>query len=198
MPSHSRTQSGRRPGPPARKPSISCAIPANELADGVRRIARRVSADYAGKPLLVVGVLKGAWVFMADLVRALTLPVRCDFMQVSSYGSGIVSSGQPELRMDVSAPIAGWDVLLVDDIVDTGLSLAWLRGHLLRKNPSSLRLCVLLDKPARRRVPIQPDYVGFEIPDRFVVGYGIDHDERYRELPYIGHVDDRGSDHGPG
>ena len=100
--------------------------------------------------------------------------------------------------MDVSAPIAGWDVLLVDDIVDTGLSLAWLRGHLLRKNPSSLRLCVLLDKPARRRVPIQPDYVGFEIPDRFVVGYGIDHDERYRELPYIGHVDDRGSDHGPG
>ncbi len=198
MSSHAPTGSGhRRSDVPAENLSVTCAISADELADAVRRIAGRVSADYAGKPLLVVGVLNGAWVFMADLVRELTTPACCDFVQVSSYGSRMVSSGKPQLRLDVSAPVAGAHLLLVDDIIDTGISLAWLRTHLLCKQPASLRLCVLLDKPARRRVRIQPDYVGFEIPDRFVVGYGIDYAHRYRELPYIGYVDERGSGHEP-
>jgi hypoxanthine phosphoribosyltransferase len=127
---------------------------------------------------------------MADLVRQLTIPVCCDFVRVSSYGVGTTTSGEPRLLLDVTEPLAGRHVLLVDDIIDTGISVSWLLEHLRHSEPASLKLCSLLDKPSRRRVPIQADYVGFEIPDRFVVGYGIDYAEQFRELPYIGYVTD--------
>lgn len=156
----------------------------------MREIAEQISTDYAGQQPVIVGVLKGAWVFTADLVRQLSIPVRCDFVRLSSYGAGTVPSGPPRLLLDLTEPIAGQHVLVIDDIVDTGISLEWLHRHLLAKQPASLKTCVLLDKPARREVDVEPDYVGFEIPDRFVVGYGIDYAERYRELPYIGYIDE--------
>ena len=125
---------------------------------------------------------------MADLVRHLTVPVRCGFVMVSSYGDNTVTSGRVKLHFDLTQQAEGEHLLLVDDIVDTGISTAWLLDHLGKKNPASLRLCALLDKPARRRVPVKIDHLGFEIPDRFVVGYGIDWAGRYRELPYVGFV----------
>ena len=167
---------------------VRCLIPAPELAERVAELAREISADRADEPLLVVGVLQGAYVFMADLVRHLTIPVRCDFVMVSTYGDDTVTSGRVKLHLDVTQPVEGKHVLLVDDIVDTGVSIAWLIEHLTRKNPASLRVCSLLNKPARRRVPVKIDYVGFEVPDRFVVGYGIDCAGRHRELPFVGYV----------
>ena len=167
---------------------VPCLIPAAKLATRVQELAREVSADYIDKSLLVVGVLHGAYVFMADLVRELSIPVRCGFVMVSTYGEATVSSGNVELHLDLTVPVDGRHILLLDDIVDTGVSTAWLVEYLSRKDPTSLRLCALLDKPARRRVPVKIDYLGFEIPDRFVVGYGIDWAGRYRELPYVGYV----------
>lgn len=167
---------------------VPCLITEPQIAARVHQLAREISAEYADKPLLVVGVLHGAYVFMADLVRQLTLPVRCAFVMLSSYGDDTVTSGEVKLRLDLLRPVDGEHLLVVDDIVDTGVSIAWLVEHLTAKNPASLRLCVLLDKPARRRVPIKIDYVGFEVPDRFVVGYGIDCADHHRELPYIGYV----------
>jgi hypoxanthine phosphoribosyltransferase len=167
---------------------VEVMISAEQIADRVRQLAAQISADYAGKQPLMVGVLKGAWVLMADLVRQLTIPVRCDFVRVTSYGMGTETSGEPTLLLDVLEPMAGADVLVVDDILDTGISVAWLLDHLRKKNPASLRLCVLLDKAERRRVPVRADYVGFSIPDRFVVGYGLDCGEQFRELPFVGHV----------
>lgn len=167
---------------------VDVMIAADEIAERVRQLAAQISADYAGKPLRIVGVLKGAWIFVADLVRQLSVPIRCDFVRVTSYGAGTETSGQPRLLLDVDQGLAGADVLVVDDILDTGLSAAWLLDHLRQKRPASVRLCVLLDKPERRRVPIRGDYVGFSIPDRFVVGYGLDCGEQFRELPFIGHV----------
>ena len=167
---------------------VEVMISAEQIAERVRQLAAQISADYAGKQPLVVGVLKGAWVLTADLVRQLTIPVRCDFVRVASYGMGTETSGQPKLLLDVLEPVAGADVLVVDDILDTGISVAWLLDHLRTKNPASLRLCVLLDKAERRRVPVTADYVGFSIPDRFVVGYGLDCGEQFRELPFVGHV----------
>jgi hypoxanthine phosphoribosyltransferase len=171
--------------PSSRSPK--CLFSAEQIAARVRELADRISADYAGRTLIVVGVLKGAWVFLADLVRQLTIPVRCDFVRVSSYGAGTVSSGDPRLSLDVSLPLADAEVLVVDDILDTGISLQWLAGHLRDKQPRSLRLCVLLDKSERRVAPVEADYVGFKIPDRFVVGYGLDCNEQFRELPYVGY-----------
>ena len=167
---------------------IPCLIPASEISGRVRELGEQISADYAGKPLLVVGILHGAYVFMADLVRRLSIPVRCGFVMVSSYRDRTVTSGQVELRLDLTRSAEGEHVLLVDDVLDTGLSTSWLLGHLAKKDPASLRLCVLLNKPARRRVPVEIDYVGFEIPDRFVVGYGIDYADRHRQLPYVGYL----------
>ncbi|MEX0703712.1 MAG: hypoxanthine phosphoribosyltransferase [Planctomycetales bacterium] len=169
---------------------IPPAITAEEIAAAVDRLAVRISADHAGNELLVVGVLKGGWMFMADLVRRLTVPVRCDFVCLSSYGDATESSGALELLLDAQTPIAGKHVLLVDDIVDTGLSIAWLAERFRRRAPASLRVCVLLDKPSRRRVALVPDYAGIEIPDRFAVGYGLDHAGRYRELPYVAFLPD--------
>ena len=173
---------------PAMDHPIPCLIPAAKLDERVRELAREISADFAGQELLVVGVLHGAFIFMADLVRHLTIPVRCGFVMVSSYGEETETSGRVTLRLDLTLPAKGRHLLLVDDLVDTGVSTGWLLDHLSRKEPASVRLCVLLNKDARRRVPIRPDYVGFEIPNRFVVGYGIDCAHAYRELPYVGYI----------
>ena len=172
---------------------IECMLSSVRIAERVQELGKQISEDYASRPLLIVGVLKGAWVFMADLARQLTIPVRCDFVRVSSYGMGTVSSGEPELLLDVIEPVDGCDVLVVDDILDTGISSAWLCTHLQAKGASSVRLCVLLDKPAGRQTDIQADYVGFDIPDEFVVGYGLDSGERWRELPFVGVVTSSGA-----
>lgn len=169
-------------------------IQADTLAGRVRDLAARISADYQGKQPLLVGILKGAWVFMADLVRHLTIPVRCDFLKVSSYGLGTQTTGEFQLHLDLTIPAEGLDVILIEDIIDTGLSMPRILEHLRGKQPRSLRVCALLDKPARRQVPVAIDYLGFTIPDRFVVGYGIDWAERYRELPYVGYVSFGGPD----
>ena len=168
--------------------AIRCLISEAQLAERVGELARQISSDYTGKQLLIVGVLKGAWVFMADLVRRLSIPVHCDFVKVSSYGSGTSTCGRVQLHLDLSLSADGQNILLVEDIVDTGTCLHWLLDHLRQKNPLSIRLCSLLDKPFGRTAPIQIDYLGFTIADHYVVGYGIDWNERYRELPYIGHV----------
>ena len=167
---------------------VPCLLSALELARRTDELARNISDDYAGKELLVVGVLKGAFVFMADLVRRLTVPVRCDFIKVSSYGLSTDTSGEVKLHLDLSLPVERQHVLLVEDIVDTGTCSAWLLEHLRSKRPASARLCALLDKPSHRRTPVEIDYLGFSIADHFIVGYGIDCGERYRQLPYVGYV----------
>lgn len=157
-----------------------------EVAARIQEMAAEINRDYAGKTPLVVGVLRGCFIFMADLVRHLELPLTLDFMAASSYGAGTVSSGLVDIRLDLHDDIAGRDVLLVEDILDTGNTLSKLVAELKRRNPASLKLCVLLDKPERRTASIQADYVGFTIPDAFVVGCGLDFDQKYRQLPYIG------------
>lgn len=157
-----------------------------EIAAKVRELGARISADYQGRRLTLVSVLKGSLPFMADLMRSIDIPVRIDLMEVSSYGSGTESSGQVRILKDLSASIEGRHVVIVEDIIDTGLTLNYLLKYLADKGPASVRIVCLLDKPARRLVEIPIDYRGFEIPDRFVIGYGLDYDERYRNLPYIG------------
>ena len=153
----------------------------------VAEIGKRISADYAGRELTLVSVLKGSLPFMADLMRQIDLPLRIDLMEVSSYGgTSTESSGLVRILKDLSAPIDGRDVLLVEDIIDTGLTLNYLLRYLRGKNPKSIKVCSLLDKPARRLVEIPIDYVGFEIPDAFVVGYGLDFGEVYRNLRFVG------------
>ena len=156
-----------------------------EIRDTVADLAARISNDYAGKRLLLIGVLKGAWVFLADLARALTIPCEVEFLRVSSYRD-FREPGELELTSDLSMPIDAYDVLVVEDILDSGKTLSVLLGHLQSKNPRSLSLCALLDKPSRRVIPVQAAYVGRVIPDAFVVGYGLDYAQRYRALPYIG------------
>lgn len=153
------------------------------IAERVRELGEQISRDYQGKNLLVVGILKGALVFMADLVRQINIPVRLDFMVVSSYGSSSETSGVVRILKDLDMSVEGWHVLLVEDIIDTGLTLKYLRDNLLARGPESVKICALLDKPARRRVEVQADYCGFTIPDAFVVGYGLDYAEKYRNLP---------------
>lgn len=170
--------------------SIPVLISAEEIDRRVGELAKQISRDYAGSEPLVVGILKGSWVFLADLVRRLEIPVVIDFMTVSSYGPSTKSSGIVKIVLDLKCPLEDRDVLLVEDILDSGLTLSYLLNHLRLRRPRSLKLCVLMDKPERRRVEIVPDYVGFRIPDRFVVGYGADFRERYRNLPYIGYVEE--------
>jgi len=159
-----------------------------QIHQRVRELASEIRCEYADKHPVLVGVLKGAFVFLADLVRELQFPLQCDFVKLSSYGGSTETSGQVRLELDVSIPLAGRHVLVVEDIVDTGLTTAWLLAHLRKKQPASLRVCALLDKPARRRVEVLIDFVGFRIPDQFVVGYGIDWAEAYRELDFIGYI----------
>ena len=158
----------------------------DQVAARVQELAAQITRDYAGKTPLVVGVLRGSFIFMADLVRHLDLPLTLDFMAASSYGAGTTSSGLVNIRLDLHDDIAGRDVLLVEDILDTGNTLSKLVAELKGRHPASLKLCVLLDKPEWRTRPLEADYVGFTIPDAFVVGYGLDYDQKYRQLPYIG------------
>ena len=153
-----------------------------EIQEKIKELGARITADYSGKKLLVIGILKGSFVFMADLIRAIETDVRVDFMAVSSYGAGTVSGGTLDIRMDLKQ----MDVLIAEDILDSGNTLCKVRRMLLKRGPASLRIAALLDKPSRREADVQVDYTGFEIPDEFVVGYGLDFDENYRGLPYVG------------
>jgi hypoxanthine phosphoribosyltransferase len=157
-----------------------------EVQTRVRALGAQLSADYAGRSPVLVSVLKGSIVFLADLVRAMDVPLSVDLMEVSSYGSGTETTGQVRILKDLSGPIEGRDVVVVEDIIDTGLTLNYLLRYLTERSPASIRVCCLLDKPARRLAEIEIDYRGFSIPDRFVVGYGLDFNEQYRNLPYIG------------
>ncbi|MCS7014843.1 MAG: hypoxanthine phosphoribosyltransferase [Gemmatales bacterium] len=170
------------------EPKLRPLIGPEQIRQRIRELAQEIRRDYAQQYPVLVGVLKGAFVFLADLVRELRIPVECDFVKISSYGKNTETSGQITLQLDTTIPLAGRHVLVVEDIVDTGLTTAWLIEHLKKKTPASLRVCALLDKPARRRLEVPIDYVGFRIPDRFVVGYGIDCAEAFRELDYIGYV----------
>ena len=151
----------------------------------VEELANEIRADYAGKYPLLIGVLKGSFVFLADLIRALNMPLEIDFIGLSSYGSGTESSGNVEIVGELKSSIEDRDILVVEDIVDTGLTVAFLLEYLRKKGPASLKLCALTDKPARRRVPLTIDYLGFSVPDKFLVGYGLDWDEKFRNLPDI-------------
>lgn len=156
------------------------------LARRVSELGAQINRDYAGERLLLVSVLRGSFIFMADLLRELTLDCGVDFMAVSSYKSGTVSTGAVQITKDLSEDIAGRHVLVVEDILDSGNTLSYLLRYLRGRKPASLRVCALLDKPDRRVKPIDVQYTGFSIPDAFVVGYGLDYAERYRNLPYIG------------
>lgn len=169
--------------------NVISLISEDEIREKVRELGATISSDYDGKTIHIVGILKGAWMFMADLVRHLTVPVSTDFIAIASYGSGTETSGTIRLLSDIHNPIEGKHVLLVEDIVDTGLSLQYLLNILASRLPDSLKVCALLDKPDRHRVDVDIDYLGFTVPDKFVVGYGIDYDEQLRNLPYIGYVE---------
>jgi hypoxanthine phosphoribosyltransferase len=157
-----------------------------QLQSKVHELGACISSDYQKKNLVVVGVLKGAIVFLADLIREIKVPLSLDFMVTSSYGMSTHASGVVRILKDLDEDIAGKDVLIVEDIIDTGLTLSYLKDNLLARGPASLKICTLLDKPLRRKVVLLPDYKGYNIPDEFVVGYGLDYGERYRNLPYIG------------
>jgi hypoxanthine phosphoribosyltransferase len=157
-----------------------------QIQQRVRDLGRELTRDYAGRDPVLVSVLKGSILFLADLIRATDLPLSVDLMEVSSYGQGTESSGLVRILKDLSAPIEGRDVVVVEDIIDTGLTLNYLLHYLEGKHPASIAICALLDKPARRLVEIPIAYRGFSIPDQFVVGYGLDFAERYRNLPYVG------------
>ena len=158
----------------------------DDIAARVAEIGAQISRDYAGKRLVMVSVLKGSVVFMADLMRAVTVPAEIDFMSVSSYGSGVKTSGVVKIIKDLDNDLAGMDLLLVEDILDSGMTLEYIKKLLLGRNPNSIKICTLLDKPERRKADVAADYKGFEVPDEFVVGYGLDYAEKYRNLPYIG------------
>jgi len=161
-------------------------ITPEQLSQRISELAAQIDADYAERELLLVGVLKGAVMVMADLARAMHLPAQMDWMAISSYGSGTKSSGVVRILKDLDADISGRHVLVVEDIVDSGLTLSWLLGNLRSRGPASLQVCVLLRKPAAARMDVDVAYTGFEIDDAFVVGYGLDYAERYRNLPFVG------------
>ena len=170
----------------SREPELGeVLVSAEDLQRRVRELGEQISSDYAGRSLLLVGVLKGAVFFLSDLMRFIDIPVEVDFMAVASYGSATDSSGVVRILKDLDIAIEGRDVLIVEDIVDSGLTLQYLMRNLGSRNPRTLEVCALLTKPARRKVDLPTRYVGFEIPDRFVVGYGLDYAELYRNLPFV-------------
>jgi hypoxanthine phosphoribosyltransferase len=170
------------------KPLIS----QQELNRRIKDLGRRISEDYQDRDVVMIGVLKGAFAFFADLVRAIQVPVELDFLVVSSYQGSTKSTGRVKVISDLTVDIKGQDVIVVEDIVDSGLTLSFLKKKLLMRHPNSLRVCALLDKPERRTINVPIEYVGFTIPNKYVVGYGLDHQNRYRNLPYIAVLDQDG------
>jgi hypoxanthine phosphoribosyltransferase len=170
------------------KPLIS----QQELNRRIKDLGRRISEDYQDRDVVMIGVLKGAFAFFADLVRAIQVPVELDFLVVSSYQGSTKSTGRVKVISDLTVDIKGQDVIVVEDIVDSGLTLSFLKKKLLMRHPNSLRVCALLDKPERRTINVPIEYVGFTIPNKYVVGYGLDHQNRYRNLPYIAVLDQAG------
>lgn len=168
---------------------LSVLLTEEEVNDKIRQIGEQISKDYAGKKIHLVCVLKGGSFFMCELAKRITIPVSIDFMSVSSYGGETASSGIVRIIKDLDEPVTGKDVLIIEDIVDSGRTLNYLMDLLKDRKPASLNLCTLLDKPDRRVVEVDVKYVGFSIPDVFVVGYGLDYDQKYRNLPYIGIVE---------
>ena len=160
-----------------------------EVAQKVEELGRKISEDYAGKEIHLICVLKGSVFFVCELAKRITIPVSMDFMSVSSHGDGTSSSGVVKIAKDLDEALEGKDVLVVEDIVDTGRTLSYLLEILAKRKPNSMKLCTLLDKPSRRVVDVKVDYTGFQIPDEFVVGYGLDYAQKYRNLPYIGVVE---------
>jgi len=170
----------------SRHPDIECVLFSEAvLRRRVKELGRKISGDYAGRELLVVAILRGGVIFLADLIRAISVPCALDFMAVSSY-EGAASSGTARVTFDLKRNPEGKHILLVEDVADTGVTLARLKANLRARRPASLKTCALLDKPSGRRVALKPDYAGFRLPPGFVVGYGLDFEERYRNLPYIG------------
>lgn len=157
-----------------------------QIQKRIKELGQEITRDYAGKDIFAVGILKGAVVFYTDLVRAIDLPVQFDFMIASSYGSGTESSGTVKILKDLDYDIENRNLLVIEDIIDTGTTMDYMMGYFRSKNPASIKLCSLLSKPSRRKAKVNIDYCGWEIPDEFVVGYGLDFDEKYRNLPYIG------------
>ena len=169
--------------------TIKVLVPEEEVNQRIAALGKQISEDYAGKEVHLICVLKGGVFFMCELAKRIAVPVSMDFMSVSSYGDGTSSSGVVRIAKDLDQSIEGKDVLIVEDIIDSGRTLSYLMEMLQKRNPNSLHLCTLLDKPERRVVDVKVDYVGFNIPDEFVVGYGLDYAQKYRNLPYIGAVE---------
>ena len=161
-------------------------ISKEKIAEIIAKLGEQISKDYAGKNLLLVSVLKGSVVFMADLMRSITIPCQIDFLAVSSYGDGAKTSGIVKIQKDLDTNLEGYDLLIVEDILDTGMTLSYIIDMLKTRNPASVKICTFLDKPERRQADIEADYSGISVPDEFVVGYGLDFAEKYRNLPYVG------------
>lgn len=167
------------------EPTAEVLFSGEEVAVAVGRVAAEIGPEYRGKNPLLLGILKGSFMFMADLVRLLDFPLEVEFVRLSSYGDGTQSSGRISVVQGLRTAVRGRDVLVVEDIIDTGLTVAFLLDYLRRKKPASLRLCALIDKPSRRQAPVEIDYLGFTVPNRFIVGYGIDWNEKFRNLPDV-------------
>lgn len=169
-------------------PDLKVLIPSDQLQARIRQMGEQIACDYTGRRPELICVLKGAMVFLSDLMRAIDLNLSIDYIAVSSYGKGVKSSGEVKIIKDLDEPLQGRDIILVEDILDTGLTLSYLVNSFRARGATSIKIATLLNKPERRKVDVQADYVGFDIPDEFVVGYGLDYAERYRNLPYIGVV----------
>jgi hypoxanthine phosphoribosyltransferase len=172
------------------QPQLKILISRDEIAEAVNRLAREIERDYRDKQPLLIGVLKGSFMFMADLIRQLDLPLELDFVRLSSYDTARESSGKVKVVRGMKMPVKGRDMLVVEDIVDTGITISFLLDYLKSKQPASLKICTLTDKPSRRRVPVPIDYCGFTVPNKFIVGYGLDLNQRFRNLPDIYTLED--------
>jgi len=170
---------------PDKNYQLKVLISREEIKNTVARLAKEIKEDYRDKQPLLISVLKGSFMFMADLIRQLDLPVEIDFIKLSSYGAGMKSSGEVKVVQELKTPIKGRDVLVIEDVVDTGLTISFLLDYLGKKKPASLKLCALTDKPSRHKAPVSIDYLGFTLPDKFIVGYGLDLNEKFRNLPDI-------------
>jgi hypoxanthine phosphoribosyltransferase len=174
------------------EPKLSLLFTSEQIAATINRLAAEIRRDYLTKHPILIGILKGSFMFMADLIRRLDFPLEVEFIRLSSYGGGTKSSGKIKMVQPLQSKIRGRHVLVIDDIIDTGLTTRFLLDYLGQKKPASLKLCVLNDKPSRRQVPVNIDYLGFTVPNRFLVGYGLDRDERFRHLPDICFLEDEG------